>query len=120
MFGETVGTLSLDEYQSRAVDFAMYPDNIGIAYTTLGLTGEAGEVAEKVKKYIRKHGSSDLSFGGLIRNKGIAKELGDVLWYLANLSNELGYTLQEIAEINLNKLNNREKRDVIVGEGDNR
>ena len=78
---------------------------------TLGLVGEAGEVAEKVKKQVRD---------GVFNRHEVAKELGDVLWYLANISNDIGYSLKEIANMNVDKLRSRKERDVIKGSGDNR
>jgi NTP pyrophosphatase (non-canonical NTP hydrolase) len=80
-------------------------------YPTLGLCGEAGEVAEKVKKQVRD---------GVFNRHEVAKELGDVLWYLANISNDIGYSLKEIANMNVDKLRSRKERDVIKGSGDNR
>jgi NTP pyrophosphatase (non-canonical NTP hydrolase) len=77
----------------------------------LGLCGETGEVAEKVKKQVRD---------GVFNRHEVAKELGDVLWYLANLSNDIGYNLDEIADINIEKLTSRRDRDKIKGSGDNR
>jgi NTP pyrophosphatase (non-canonical NTP hydrolase) len=85
--------LSLDEYQERVMTTAIYKDKI--LYTALGLCGEAGEVAEKIKKWLRDGELDDIE---------LAKELGDVMWYVAALSNDLGYDLSEIAEMNLIKL----------------
>jgi NTP pyrophosphatase (non-canonical NTP hydrolase) len=82
----------------------------------LGLTGEAGEVADKVKKVLRdRDGVFDLE-----RREAIKLELGDVLWYVAQLSSELGFELNEVAEANLNKLASRAKRGQIKGSGDER
>jgi len=99
------------EYQRKAVDFAIYPATHKVLYPTLGLCGEAGEVAEKVKKQVRD---------GVFNRHEVAKELGDVLWYLANICNDIGYNLDEIADLNIDKLSSRKKRDVIQGSGDNR
>lgn len=79
---------------------------------TLGLVGEAGEVAEKIKKMIRDNKK--------VTNGEIALEIGDVLFYAAALGNYLGYTFDEIIEMNVNKLDSREKRGVLQGDGDNR
>lgn len=106
---------NFDDYQDEAVEFAIYPDEYHVTYPTLGLVGEAGEVAEKVKKIIR---DKDGSFGP--HSEEIAKELGDVLWYVANIADDLGYTLSEIAQMNLEKLRSRKARNVISGSGDNR
>ena len=108
--------MNLNEYQKFARLTAVYPKDHGLVYCALGLTGESGEVADKLKKVIRdQEGVMD------IVNRGeIAKELGDVLWYVANLSYELGYDLNSLAQLNINKLANRHERGVIQGEGDNR
>ena len=79
---------------------------------TLGLIGEAGEVSEKVKKNVRGDGPLD--------NQAVAKELGDVLFYLVALAAHLGYTLEDIIGINVEKLEGRQKRGTLQGEGDNR
>lgn len=95
----------------------MYP-NIGdnFIYPTLGLAGETGEVVEKVKKIIRDDGSAVSEE----KKEEIKKELGDVLWYIARLSAELGFTINEVAELNIKKLNSRKERGVLHGNGDNR
>lgn len=103
--------MDFKEYQRKAISFAVYPQTHKVLYPTLGLCGEAGEVAEKVKKQVR-----DKKFS----RHETAKELGDVLWYLANLANDLGYSLTEIAENNIDKLESRQERGVIQGSGDNR
>ena len=104
-------------YQKKARETAQYP-NLGSnnIYPTLGLVGEAGEVAEKVKKIIRDK-------GGILDNESkisIKKELGDVLWYLSNISTELQFELEDIAKINLEKLKSRSARGTICGSGDDR
>ena len=104
-------------YQEKARETAQYP-NLGSnnIYPTLGLVGEAGEVAEKVKKVIRdKNGIFDNE-----SKKAIKKELGDVLWYLSNLSTEFGFELDDIALQNLEKLKSRAAKGMISGSGDNR
>lgn len=109
--------MNLNEYQEKARETALYPDaGKNFVYPTLGLVGEAGEVAEKIKKVIRNDGGvmSDE------RRGEIKKELGDVLWYLAQLSTELGYTLEEVAQGNIEKLASRKERGVLHSEGDNR
>ena len=108
--------MDLNEYQKRALETAIYPSEAKIAYPTLGLTGEAGEVADKVKKVIRDNN------GNFSKERclEIAKEVGDVLWYIANLANDLGYTLEEIGEMNIEKLSSRKERGVLNGNGDNR
>ena len=104
-------SMELDEYQKRAEKFAVYPDNFKVIYPSLGLVGEAGEVAEKVKKWLRD---------GAIDKEEVAKELGDVMWYIAALARDLGYPLSDIAQMNLDKLTSRKKRGKIRGSGDNR
>ena len=102
----------LDAYQTAAVTFAVYPKDKAILYPTLGLVGEAGEVAEKVKKSIRD--------GHELDRKEVAKELGDVLWYIAALARDLDLSLNEIADMNIRKLLDRKARGVVSGSGDNR
>ena len=104
-------TIGFRDYQKKAVSFAIYPATHKVLYPTLGLCGETGEVAEKVKKQVRD---------GVFNRHEVAKELGDVLWYLSNLANDIGYNLDEIADINIEKLTSRKNRDKIKGSGDNR
>ena len=108
--------LTINEYQNKAIATAIYGEGSSIIYPTLGLTGEAGEVADKVKKVLRD------SNGEFTDEKKleIAKETGDALWYIAALSRDLGYTLEEIAQMNLDKLASRKERNMISGSGDNR
>ena len=104
-------------YQKKARLTAQYP-NLGSnnIYPTLGLVGEAGEVAEKVKKVIRdKNGIFDEE-----SKRGIKKELGDVLWYLSNLCNEFDFSFEEVAIQNLEKLKLRASNGKISGSGDDR
>jgi NTP pyrophosphatase (non-canonical NTP hydrolase) len=107
----------ISEYQELSRRTATYPgagDNI--VYPTLGLAGEAGEVAEKVKKLLRDDGgvmSDD-------RRGALAGELGDVLWYVAQVATEAGLDLEEIAQGNLDKLLSRQQRGVLSGSGDSR
>jgi NTP pyrophosphatase (non-canonical NTP hydrolase) len=104
-------------YQEDARRTAAYPD-IGnnTYYPVLGLCGEAGEVAEKIKKVMR----DDAGHFSETKRHEIAKELGDVLWYCAALASELDLDLGEIAQLNLDKLSSRHERGVISGSGDNR
>ncbi len=108
--------MTLNEYQSKALETAIYPQETAIVYPTLGLTGEAGEVSDKVKKVIRDNGSEFTDD----KKREIAKEIGDVLWYCATLSRDLGFTLEEIAQINYEKLHSRQVRGQLHGSGDNR
>lgn len=109
--------MDFNEYQKQAESVADYPI-IGarFVYPALGLANEAGEVAGKIKKIFRDD-------GGVVtpeRLEAIKKELGDVLWYLAATSSALGFTLEEVAKLNLDRLQSRKERGVIHGDGDNR
>ena len=105
------------DYQKKSRQTALYPDRgQNFIYPTLGLAGEAGKVAEKIKKVIRDKGGKIDD----ITRQELAKELGDVLWYLANLASELELDLSNIAQQNLDKLFSRKDRNKLHGEGDNR
>lgn len=109
--------MDFQAYQSEAAKTARYPEvGANPIYPTLGLCGEAGEVAEKVKKVLRDQGGQ---FSEASR-ADLALELGDVLWYLARLASELNLDLGEIASANLAKLASRAERNVIAGSGDRR
>lgn len=108
--------MTLNEYQEKALETAIYPKEFKIIYPTLGLTGESGECADKVKKVIRD-GNAEFTDE---KKSEIAKEIGDVLWYCANLANDIGYTLDTIAEMNYAKLKSRQERNKLTGSGDNR
>ena len=108
--------MTLDEYQQHALETAIYPAEQRIVYPTLGLTGEAGEGADKVKKVIRDNAQQFTEE----RRTEIAKELGDVLWYCATLAHDLGYPLESIARMNVEKLRSRKERHLLGGSGDNR
>lgn len=83
-----------------------------IYYMTMGMTGEAGEIANKIKKVMRD--------GAALDKQDIAKEIGDVLWYCAGLCTVLGIEFEDVAELNIEKLKSRKERGVIGGSGDNR
>jgi NTP pyrophosphatase (non-canonical NTP hydrolase) len=113
--------LSLNEYQTAALASASYPSlGHNMVYPSLGMVGEAGEVAEKVKKYWRNHGVTDASGLTAGQRQELGKEIGDVMWYCAALAWELGLKLDEIGQGNIDKLTDRHKRGVIKSEGDNR
>lgn len=108
----------LDEYQDWTDTTAVYPDAgdgslRALSYVGLGLAGEAGEIANKLKKLVRDGDDTD-------RRHEIAVELGDVLWYVARLATELGFPLDDIAEVNMAKLNSRAARGALQGSGDDR
>lgn len=105
-----------DMYQKVALTTAIYPREQAIIYPTLGLTGEAGEVANKVKKIIRD--GSNFKDEKLVSE--IKAEIGDCLWYIAVLANDFGIKLSDIASANLEKLENRKKNNTIRGSGDKR
>ena len=105
---------TLNNYQMQARKFAIYPEDMQIMYPALGLAGEAGEVADKVKK-IYRDGRDDARF-----HADIAKEIGDVLWYCATLADDLGFDLQQVAEMNIYKLQCRRVKGALTGEGDDR
>jgi NTP pyrophosphatase (non-canonical NTP hydrolase) len=109
--------MNLNDYQRMARETAVYPREYGIIYPALGLAGEAGEAVEKVKKAVRKGGAS---YRSELDMQGLVKELGDVMWYIANIASDMGVTLEAIAMVNIEKLADRAKRDVLKGEGDNR
>lgn len=109
--------MNFKEYQEKSRKTALYP-NIGnnFVYPTLGLAGEAGEVAEKIKKVIRdKEGIIDDA-----TREEIKKELGDAIWYLSQIASELNLSFDEVAEFNIEKLASRMKRGKLHGSGDNR
>ncbi len=110
--------MTFEEYQKQALLTVLSTGDEfkDLLHWVLGITGEAGEVAEKLKKIIRDKGS-------VVSNddkKELAKELGDVLWYLAVFANDLGVSMDEIAQTNLDKLKSRQERGVLGGSGDNR
>lgn len=113
--------LTFLEYQIEARKTAMYPQQgiSGISYTALGLNGEAGEVAEKIKKIIRDR-EGELEEAITEKRDDVTKELGDVLWYISNLAYEFGVSLEEVARGNIEKLRSRKERNKIKGSGDDR
>mgnify|MGYP003120854355 CR=1 FL=1 len=110
-------TLTATYYQARACETAIFPKHQALEYLTLGLTGEAGEIANKVKKFIRDGAAPDEYAAKKIE---IGYEIGDVLWYCAVLAEELDMNLGHIMEKNLEKLHDRKKRGKLSGSGDNR
>lgn len=109
--------MNFEEYQKESRKTAMYPnkDN-NFIYPVLGLCGESGEIAEKIKKVIRDE-------GGVVsesKKEEIKKELGDVLWYISQIATELGLSLDGVAKLNIEKLQSRMARNKISGSRDNR
>ena len=109
--------MNFNDYQKKSRKTAKYPA-IGhpVIYPTLGLVNEAGEVAGKIKKVFRDKGGE---INGETRS-ALKAELGDVLWYLAQVCTELDLTLDEVAEYNIEKLYGRLERGTIRGDGDER
>jgi NTP pyrophosphatase (non-canonical NTP hydrolase) len=116
-FTKPIRKFGLNEYQEEALRTAFYPNQgNNLYYPVLGLCGEAGEVAEKIKKIMRDK-------SGIVSDadrRALKKELGDVLWYLAITADELGFRLSDVAKTNVEKLADREKRNLLSGEGDDR
>jgi NTP pyrophosphatase (non-canonical NTP hydrolase) len=108
--------MDLSEYQRLSRRTAEYPREAWLAYPALGLAGEAGEVAEHAKKAIRDDGGTVSEE----RRAAMGKELGDVLWYVAQIASELDLQLDDIAQTNLDKLLSRQRRGVLSGSGDER
>ena len=101
--------MTLNEYQQHALETAIYPENRRIIYPTLGLTG--AHVSPL------RDGHEEFSDEKRLE---IVKEIGDVLWYCATLSRDLGYELDDVAQMNVDKLRSRMQRHIISGSGDNR
>jgi len=107
-------TIDADEYQEACAETAIYPKDCGVIYTLLGLGNEAGEAQGKYKKFLR-----DGTDWEVVRQE-LIKELGDVLWYSAQLATELEVPLSTVMERNIHKLQGRKDRGVLSGSGDNR
>ena len=113
-FNEYQKRASKTDYRSKKFEKKLMGNLL--FYPTLGLVGEAGEVAEKVKKLFRDHeGKVDAQF-----KENIKLELGDILWYVAKLARALGIPLEAVAQGNLKKIMSRKKRNMIHGNGDHR
>lgn len=110
--------MTFEEYQKISRKTAVYKDaDNNYIYPTLGLVGEAGEVAEKIKRVVR--GENDGKITEDVR-ADVAKELGDVIWYVSQLATELGISLEEVVAKNIEKLQSRQERGVLHSKGDNR
>lgn len=109
--------MNFNEYQEKSRKTAIYPNaGANIIYPLLGLSGETGEISEKLKKVIRDENCCITPE----KREELKKELGDVLWYIAQLASELGLNLDDIAQANIDKLYSRFERNQIHGSGDNR
>ena len=109
--------LDFDQYQREAGRTAIYPNRLdNLYYPALGLAGEAGEVCEKIKKIMRDKDGKLNDEDRLL----LIKELGDVIWYVSALADELDVYLGTVASANLEKLRSRQERGKISGSGDNR
>lgn len=108
--------MNFAEYQERAVKTAIYGEKNAVSYPALGLAGEAGEVCNKVKKIFRDN-------NGVVseeKRHDLLGEIGDVLWYCAALARDLNLSLEDIATLNIKKLEDRQARGTLQGNGDNR
>lgn len=103
---------NLDQYQDAAAKTAIYPDETALAYLATGLAGEAGEVAGKIAKFFRGDGMLD--------EDAVIKELGDVLWFVSELSRAMEVPLSTVAHVNIRKLQKRQAEGLLKGDGDNR
>jgi NTP pyrophosphatase (non-canonical NTP hydrolase) len=108
--------MNFNEYQYHATQTAIYPDAgrgsvTALSYVSLGLAGEAGEIANKVKKLLRDGDTPE-------KRKAISKEIGDCLYYISQLCTELDTPLDYVARQNVNKLADRKERGVLQGDGD--
>jgi NTP pyrophosphatase (non-canonical NTP hydrolase) len=121
--------MKLNDYFDKAMTTNKEASD-NITYSVMGLTAEVGEIADKIAKWRRK-GIANIDNNRLVfttaneveaayYRQELAKEVGDVLWFVAHLSRQLGYTLDDVAKMNIEKLRDRAMRNVIIGEGDNR
>jgi NTP pyrophosphatase (non-canonical NTP hydrolase) len=107
---------TLNYYQENAARTAIYSREYKLAYPILGLTGEAGEIANKYKKVLRDAGN-ELSEE---KRQDLIDELGDVLWYVAAIATDLKVSLEEVATRNVEKLRARAEKGTLQGSGDKR
>jgi NTP pyrophosphatase (non-canonical NTP hydrolase) len=113
--------MTFAEYQRAATKTAEYPDQgKNLLYPILGLVGESGEVADKVKKLWRNKGKTMPQQLDTQERHDLIMEVSDVMWYIAATCTELDISMEEVAQMNINKLNDRKARGVIKSEGDNR
>lgn len=113
--------MNFNEYQKMTSITALHPNaSDNLPYLALGIAGKAGEIADKVKKYIRDCGFTSISDLTVEQKQDLAKEIGDVLWHTAQIAQVLGFDLESIAEMNIEKTHSRLAREKLHGEGDNR
>lgn len=117
--------MTLNDYQHEALSTAIYDRQFAVIYPALGIAGEAGECADKVKKILRDTRIVRNADTGAImldteQQHALALEIGDVLWYCATLARDIGMTLDEVAQMNIDKLASRKQRGKLGGSGDNR
>ena len=110
--------MTFKEYDDFVKTTAIYPEDKKVIYPAFGLSGEVGEIMEKLKKIMR--GGGDVQNMDNNNKEELKKEIGDVLWYLSAISRDLGFELEDVANRNLEKLSSRKDRGVIQGEDDNR
>lgn len=113
--------MDFNEYQEKSNKTATYDSSESrLFYLGLGIADEAGEVAGKLKKFIRDHGVHTFEDLTDAQKEDLMKEVGDVLWYAAQLARQCGYTFDHVAQMNIEKLYSRLERGKIGGDGDDR
>ena len=110
---------TLTTYQQLCTETQIYPREHAVFYPALGLAGEAGEVANKIKKIMRDRKGDVNNLSGEIKDD-IASELGDCLWYISALATDLGIGLDGVAVENIKKLDKRQENNTLHGSGDKR
>ena len=108
--------MTFQEYQDFTAKSAFYLEHKGREYTAIALAGETGEYCDKIKKNMRDGTPNSMPFS----LEDMAKELGDILWYVTRAAYENGYTLEQVAQLNVTKLTSRIERKALSGSGDNR
>lgn len=111
---------TIEDYEGLVAETAIYPREIPMLYVACGIAGEAGEVADKVKKLMRDKNLMETKAIVTEDKLALAKEVGDVMWYVTAAAKDLGYTLQEIMQMNADKLLKRKATGTLQGSGDNR
>ena len=109
----------MNDYQDKAWSYAL-PSAQNSSYLFPGIAAEVGELCGVQAKYVRDNPTSADMFLWEKRQEALKKELGDVLWFVAGIASSAGWTLEDIAQMNIDKLEDRRQRNVIQGSGDNR